>query len=134
MDHASLECLKVSDLFPAGAPDGLRQRLDAATEHQTWIAQESDLIRADGSTIRVRLSSMRAPTGELVLRLERPESHADSAVHVRDVLQAWRRQEQEVARSAPGTPQHLVADADAQRLSSEYRRLVTAHADELRDS
>jgi PAS domain S-box-containing protein len=132
MDQTTLGCLKVSDLFPAGAPDGLRQRLDVAAETESWAVHETDLIRADGSTIRVSLASMRAATGELVLRLERPGTNADPGP-VRDVLQAWRQQELELSRSAPGTPQHLVANADAQRLSSEYRRIVSAHSDELRD-
>ena len=131
IDDATLRRLKVTDLFPAGAPDGLSQRLDAATEPGSWTTTETDLIRGDASTVRVRLTSMRTPSGDLVLRLERREPGLTERLTVRDVLQAWRREEADLAARAPGTTEHLLAELEAQRLGSEYRRLIAEIADEV---
>jgi hypothetical protein len=130
MDDEALRRLKVTDLFPSGAPDGLSQRLDTATEPGSWTTAEADLIRGDQTTAHVRLSSMRTPSGDLVLRLERCNVDLPERLTVRDVLQAWRREEAELGATPPGTSEHLVAEAEAQRLGSEYRRLIAEIADE----
>jgi hypothetical protein len=130
MDQDTLQRLKVSDLFPTGAPGGLSQRLETATEPGSWTATEADLIRGDATTVRVRLTSMRTPSGDLVLRLERCQSDAPETLTVRDVLQAWRREEADLASRAPGTREHLVAEVESRRLGDEYRRLIAEVADE----
>lgn len=130
MDDATLRRLRVTDLFPSGAPDGLSQRLSTATEPGSWTTVEADLIRGDETTVRIRLSSMRTPSGDLVLRLERCNPELGQRLTVRDVLQAWRREEADLAARAPGTTEHLLAEVEAQRLGSEYRRLIAEIADE----
>lgn len=130
IDGTALRGLKLGDLFPFGAPDGLPpQRPAGATDVGTWSATEAEVVRGDGSTVRVDLATMRAPSGELVVRMNSRDSAEQSAPDVHEVLQAWRREELEMAASAPGTPEHLLADVEAQRLSAEYRRLVAAVAD-----
>jgi PAS domain-containing protein len=129
IDGTALRGLKLGDLFPAGTPDGLPQRLAGATTAGTWTATEAELYRGDGNTVRVELASMRAPSGELVVRLNSTATDEQAAPDVHEVLQAWRREELEMAACAPGTPEHLLADVEAQRLSAEYRRLVAAVAD-----
>jgi hypothetical protein len=130
MDEEVLRRLKVSDLFPSGAPEGLSQRLQTATEPGSWTTTDTEIIRGDASIVRVRLTSMRTPSGDLVLRLERCEPEPSEPPTVRDVLQAWRREEADLAARAPGTTEHLVAEVEAQRLGTEYRRLIALVADE----
>ena len=130
MDDATLRRLKVSDLFPAGAPDGLSQRLDSAAEPGSWTTTETDVIRGDASTVRVRMASMRTPSGDLVLRFERCTPEPGERLTVRDALQAWRREEAGLAAHAPGTTEHLLAEVEAQRLGGEYRRLIAEIADQ----
>ncbi len=50
-----------------------------------------------------------------------------------EILRQWRNEESELIGTTPGTLEHLLADIDARWLSSEYRRLVAAHADGMRD-
>ena len=61
----------------------------------------------------------------MIVRLE---PHRDAArsprPRVRDVLEAWRRHEQAASESTFGTPAHLLAEAEIDRLSAEYRRLA----------
>ncbi|MBA2300791.1 MAG: hypothetical protein H0W22_08480 [Chloroflexi bacterium] len=129
MTSTTLRRLKVGDLFPGGAPRSLSRLLESVTESAAWTTTETDVIRGDGTTIRANLASLRTPTGELVLRLTCSPVDVSTSGDVREVLQAWRREELQLAASTPGTPEHLLADVEAQRLSAEYRRLVAAVAD-----
>lgn len=129
MTSTSLRRLKVGDLFPKGLPSGLSQQLESATESAAWSTTETDVTRGNGTIIRAKLATMRAPSGELVLRLSCSPADVKTAGDVREVLQAWRREELQMAASKPGTPEHLLADGEAQRLAAEYRRLVAAVAD-----
>jgi PAS domain S-box-containing protein len=134
MDAATLGSLKVTDLFPSGAPEGLGQRLDAAAEHEAWVSTKTDLLRADGSVVRVQLATMRAATGELVMRLETRPASASVRTSVHEILREWRQEERELVTTTPGTVEHLIANIDAKWLSFQYRQLVAAHADGPRDS
>lgn len=130
-DSTSIRSLRIGDLSPLHEPDPLRAPLEASeTRVGTWVTGAMDLRRSDGSVRRARVAVLRRVSGELVARFEPNHADIDEDLQdhsaVRDVLEAWRRQEQALPDHPPGTAERLVAEAEIDWLSAEYQRLVIA--------
>jgi hypothetical protein len=134
IEPATLSQLRVGDLScPAIAPDAFRQQVQASAHCVgRWLTGEVELFRPDAYLVIVPFALLRRPTGEIIVRFDRPESSAPAPhVRVRDVLEAWRREEQAVSETPVGTPEHLLAEAEVDRLSAEYQRLAADRARQI---
>jgi len=70
-----------------------------------------------------------------MLHVDHEPGEADStAPVVGDVLNAWRRQERILSRLTPGSPEHLQAALEAERLRREYQRLVAGRMQETSET
>lgn len=126
MSGPALRRLKVTDLAPSSDVAFRSDLPRTGTGSSSWKATRSELIRGDGTTVEVSVAMLRAESGELVIRLDANGVDVARRPNVHEVLAAWRREESELAASAPGTPERLVADAEIDSLRAQYRRLVAA--------
>lgn len=132
-DMSVLHRLRVDDLSRPGAADDLGELVKASEGRAgTWLMGTAELLRQDGSTVATRFSLLRRTSGDVVVRFEQPPCQTDAPpTAVRDILEAWRRQEQVAAGVQAGTPEHILAETEIDRLSAEYQRLAIARAAEL---
>lgn len=130
---AALRQLRLHDLSRPGLlRDELLVHLEAsAITTDRWLTGTAELLAPDGSGRVVRFALLRRTSGELVLRLEPGRQSAGRRPGVRDVLEAWRRQEQAAAATTAGTPEHLLAEAEIDRLSAEYQLLAATRARQI---
>jgi hypothetical protein len=132
-DLSVLRRLRVDDLARPGTRDELGELVSASVARTgTWLSGTVELLRQDGAAVSAAFSLVRRASGDLVLRLEPSRCTTDPGAHaLRDILEAWRRHEQTAAGYPAGTPEHILAEAEIDRLSAEYQRLAIARAAEL---
>jgi PAS domain-containing protein len=132
-DLSVLQRLRVDDLSRPGTRDELGELVTASVGRAgTWLSGTVELLRQDGAEVSAEFALVRKASGDLVVRLEPPRCHTDDGSHaLRDILEAWRRHEQAAAGYPAGTPEHILAEAEIDRLSAEYQRLAIARAAEL---
>lgn len=133
-DMDTLRMLRVGDLTKPETPDSLTRQLVASCENPgEWLGGTCELLRADGTTVAVRFGTIRLRSGELVARFEPLGRAPADANSPREVLEAWRHQEQALAWTPPGTTEHRLAELEALWLGGEYQRLSIARAESIGD-
>lgn len=132
IDLDGLKARRVGDFSEAGARESVRELLSTwVSRPGTWLTGVTDLVRADGTSVRVRFAAIRRPNGELVTRFDpHSEEGEGSEPAIGDVLEAWRRQERKLAELPPGSEQYVLAEAESEWLRTEYQRLVAARTDD----
>ena len=122
--------LRVGDLRKPETSDLLTHVLIASCDNVgNWLGGTCELLRADGATVAVRFGTIRLKSGELVARFEPLARAATNPNSPREVLEAWRHQEQALAWTPPGTMEHRLAELEALWLGSEYQRLAIARGE-----
>lgn len=101
---------------------------DPGWQPRTWRVGTFHAVR-DGHPIRLRFAAIGLDPGRLAIRLD-PDCDESGARNrdVAKVLEAWRQQERDLAQLAPGTIEYALSELEADWLSREYQRLVTAGA------
>lgn len=130
IDIETLRLLRVGDLTKADSPDSLTRQLVASCDQVgAWLTGACELLRADGVAVPVRFGTLRLKSGELVARFERLPGSATGAYGPRETLEAWRQEEQALARTQQGTIERQVVELEALWLAAEYQRLAIERAE-----
>lgn len=132
-DLSVLQRLRVEDLSRPGARDEIGELVTASVGRAgTWLNGTVELLRQDGAAVSAEFALVRKASGDLVVRLQPARCTTEAGAHaLRDILEEWRRQEQVAADVQAGTPEHILAETEIDRLSAEYQRLAIARAAEL---
>jgi hypothetical protein len=127
IDIGTLRLLRVGDLTKANSPDSLTRQLVASCDQVgSWLTGVCELLRADSATVPVRFGTLRLKSGELVARFELFPGPATPGP--RETLEAWRQQEQALARTPQGSIERQVVELEALWLAAEYQRLAIERA------
>ena len=125
----TLLMLRVGDLAKPDSPNSLTRQLIASCDTSALgSAAPANCCAPTGRHGR-SFGTIRLKGGELAARFEPLPGAATNANSPRQVLEAWRHQEQALAWSPSGTTEHRLAELEALWLGAEYQRLAIARTE-----